>query len=149
MSEVSFPLSESNMRNLVFCALLAGALAGCQTLPVPRPDAAGNTAIANPASTHCIEEGGSLMIRKRGDGGEYGVCAFKGDRQCEEWALARGECPVGGVSVSGYATPAARYCAITGGQYTANPGAGPEKGVCTLKNGRQCDAEDLYAGKCQ
>lgn len=136
------------MRKLLFIILLTIVTSGCQTPSAPRPDAAGKTAIANPASTHCIEEGGSLMIRKRGDGGEYGVCAFKGDRQCEEWALARGECPMGGVSVSGYATEAARYCAITGGRYAATPGSSPKKGVCTLKNGRQCDAEDLYSGKC-
>jgi putative hemolysin len=134
---------------LLFIILLAVVAAGCQTLPAPRPNAVGKTSLANPASTHCIEAGGSLMIRKREDGGEYGVCAFKGDRQCEEWALARGECPVGGVSVSAYTTAAARYCAITGGKYAATPGSKPEKGVCTLKSGRQCDAEDLYAGKCQ
>jgi len=88
------------MKNLFLCILLAGGIAGCQTPPAPRPEAAGKTAMANPASTHCIKEGGSLVIRKRGDGGEYGVCLFKGGRECEEWALFRGECPVGGVEPS-------------------------------------------------
>jgi len=41
--------------------------------------------------------------------------SVRGQPQCEEWAMARGECPVGGVKVSGYNTSAARYCAITGG----------------------------------
>ena len=37
----------------------------------------------------------------------------------------RGDCPVGGVKVTDYATPAGRYCAIAGGTYaiTGNSGA--------------------------
>jgi chorismate mutase-like protein len=54
-------------------------------------------AIANPASTHCAKVGGQLVIEKDTDGGEYGVCLFESGRACEEWALFRGECPVGGV----------------------------------------------------
>ena len=70
--------------------------------------------------------------------------------QCEEWALLRGDCPVGGVKVTGYVTPAARYCAITGGEYavTGNSGADDEQGACTFKDGPQCDAWDYYDGKC-
>jgi len=43
----------------------------------------------NPASVHCIQQGGRLDIRTRPGGGEYGVCLFKDGRQCEEWALLR------------------------------------------------------------
>lgn len=85
------------MKTFLPCILLLWGLSGCQTAPAPGNDAAGKSAIANPASTHCIEVGGSLMIKKGDDGGEYGVCSFKGGRQCEEWALFRGECPVGGI----------------------------------------------------
>ena len=53
----------------------------------------------NPASENCTEKGGTLSIEKRGDGGEYGVCIFEDNMQCEEWALMRGECPVGGVTI--------------------------------------------------
>ena len=59
------------------------------------------TGIANPASVNCINKGGTLSIQKRSDGGEYGICIFEDNRQCEEWALFRGECPVGGKKVTG------------------------------------------------
>jgi putative hemolysin len=32
--------------------------------------------------------------------GQYGVCFFEDNRQCEEWALLRGDCPVGGKKVT-------------------------------------------------
>lgn len=120
----------------------------------PRPPTstpgAGNTGIANPASQNCVKQGGALVIETRPDGGQYGVCQFEDNRQCEEWALLRGECPIGGVTVTGYATPAGRYCAITGGQYAANSGRGSddEQGTCTFKDGRQCDAQAYFEGAC-
>ncbi len=122
--------------------------------PTPQPSTAapgsGGAGIANPASQNCINQGGKLSIETKPDGGQYGVCVFEDNRQCEEWALLRGECPVGGVRVTGYVTPAARYCAITGGQYTVtgNSNTDNEQGTCTLKSGRQCDVWDYYNGKC-
>ena len=53
--------------------------------------------LANPASGYCIQVGGKLEILKREDGAEYGVCLFEDNKKCEEWALFRGECPIGGV----------------------------------------------------
>jgi putative hemolysin len=76
--------------------------------------AASAAEIANPASVNCEEKGGKLEIRKS-PAGEYGVCIFGANRQCEEWALFRGECPLGGVDISGYKTADEIYCAITGG----------------------------------
>ena len=57
---------------------------------------------------------------------------------------------MGGVKVTGYVTPAGRYCAITGGEYaiTGNSGADDEQGTCTFKDGSQCDAWDYYNGAC-
>ena len=66
-----------------------------------------------------------LRIESRPDGGQYGVCIFDDNYQCEEWAMFRGECPVGGLRVTGYITTAARYCAITGGRYTVVAKAAP------------------------
>lgn len=107
------------------------------------------TGIANPASVNCEEKGGFLRIEKRGDGGEFGVCYFEDNRQCEEWALFRGDCPVGGLKVTGYITEAARYCAITGGGYSiTNETANPEQGTCKLPSGTECDVWDFYNGKC-
>lgn len=59
----------------------------------PPPPAVG---LANPASVNCLKQGGTLQMRQE-PRGTYGVCVFKGGRECEEWALFRGECPVGGL----------------------------------------------------
>ena len=106
--------------------------------------------MANPASENCIQQGGTLSMETRGDLGEFGVCYFEDNRQCEEWALFRGECPAGGLKVTGYITDAARFCAITGGTYviTGDSGLDTEQGICTFKTGKTCDAWDYYNGKC-
>lgn len=134
-------------------------VSGCQDLlSSPQPTQAPietaqptRPAIANPASENCLAQGGALTIEPRGDGGQFGLCTFEDNRQCEEWALMRGECPVGGVNVAGYATTAGRYCAITGGAYTPNQGSSgsQEQGVCAFPDGSQCDAWAYYHGQCQ
>ena len=120
------------------------ALAACSVDSAPRPH------LANPASQNCIDKGGKLVIERQPDGGQYGVCLFGDDRQCEEWALMRGQCSAGGVRVTGYVTPAARYCAISGGNYAvvARSGASGEQGTCTVSGGRSCDADAYYRGMC-
>ncbi|HKE45776.1 MAG TPA: DUF333 domain-containing protein, partial [Steroidobacteraceae bacterium] len=71
------------------------------------------------------------------------------NRQCEEWALLRGECPPTGAKITGYNTQAGRYCAITGGRYAVTGGgAENEQGTCTLPGGRVCKAEEYYRGTC-
>jgi putative hemolysin len=135
---------------LSFC--IAATLVGCAIATraqlAPTQKLAGQ--IANPASQNCARQGGTLAIEKRVDGGEYGVCLFADNRQCEEWAMFRGECPVGGIKITGYLTPAARYCAITGGTYqvTGNSNTDQEQGTCTFKAGRPCDVLEYFAGKC-
>jgi len=48
--------------------------------------------IANPASTHCVEIGGTLEIVD-GAEGQSGLCHLPDGRVCEEWALFRdGSC---------------------------------------------------------
>jgi putative hemolysin len=74
------------------------------------------TSVANPASTNCVEKGGVLKIVEKKDGSQYGVCYFEGNRQCEEWALFRGDCPMGGVKIIGYDNEEQTYCAIRGGE---------------------------------
>lgn len=78
--------------------------------------------MTNPASENCVMHGGRLEIRKHADGGEYGVCLFDAGKECEEWAMFYGDCPVGGIRISGYVTQAARYCAIRGGKYCSDTG---------------------------
>jgi putative hemolysin len=50
-----------------------------------------STSIANPASTYCINQGGTLQI-KTGPAGQYGMCTFSNGSQCEEWQFFRGQC---------------------------------------------------------
>jgi dipeptidase D len=118
--------------------------------PASEGEAASAAQLPNPASENCVTQGGTLSIETREDGGQYGICLFEDNRQCEEWALLRGDCPVGGVKVTGYVTTAAAYCAITGGEYaiTGNSGAGDEQGTCTFKDGSLCDVWAYYNGEC-
>jgi putative hemolysin len=122
--------------------VMAVNVALAQSQPAPQ--------LANPASVHCVGKGGMLRMERRPDGGQYGVCVFTDNYQCEEWAMFRGECPAGGLRVTGYITPAARYCAITGGRYTvvAKSGAADEQGACSLPGGKSCAADAYYAGTC-
>jgi len=41
---------------------------------------------------------------------------FEDNRQCEERALMRGDCPTGGLKVTGYENDAEVYCVIAGGE---------------------------------
>jgi putative hemolysin len=54
----------------------------------------------NPASVNCEKQGGTLEIRKDAGGGEYGMCVFADNTECEEWALLRGTCAPGQNPVS-------------------------------------------------
>ncbi|MCX6795173.1 MAG: DUF333 domain-containing protein [Candidatus Falkowbacteria bacterium] len=102
-----------------------------------------NSQLANPASTNCLGQGGTLTIQKRGDGGEYGLCNFEDNRSCEEWALVRGDCPFGGRRTTGFDTIDQKYCAWLGGETFAVTNS-----VCTFKDGSKCSTIDLYNGKC-
>jgi len=106
--------------------------------------------IANPASENCVKQGGQSSLEAREDGAQFRICVFADGKACEEWAMFRGECPKGGIEVSGYVTPAGRFCAITGGQYAVagNRGTKEEQGTCTFKNGKVCDVWEYYKGRC-
>jgi putative hemolysin/phosphoglycolate phosphatase-like HAD superfamily hydrolase len=97
--------------------------------------------LANPASQNCVAKGGTLLMQES-PRGQYGVCVFKDHHLCEEWAMLRGNCPVGGVKVADYLIPAARYCVVTGGRYDE-----PSRS-CTLPDGKVCNVEAHYAGGC-
>jgi putative hemolysin len=49
------------------------------------------TQIANPVSKFCIDHGGTLEIVTAIDNSQIGYCKIA-DKNCEEWALFRGEC---------------------------------------------------------
>ena len=82
-------------------------------------------------------------MEKRGDGSEYGLCYFEENRACEEWALLRGDCPLGGRKTTGFDTIDQKYCAWLGGETYA-----VENSKCTFKNGKVCTTLDLFNGKC-
>ena len=148
-----------------FFILSAGVilvLAGCQNASVntnqaPEPEnlnvavnqantnSAQPAGIANPASANCIAKGGKLEMRTNKNG-QYGVCLFEDNRQCEEWALMNGKCPEGGVKVTGYDTDAEIYCAITGGQVGGRVGTATP--MCKRFDGTLCNAQANLDGEC-
>ncbi|GLQ79686.1 hypothetical protein GCM10007881_32050 [Mesorhizobium huakuii] len=71
-------------------SILAAGLALMSSMPVAAGAAAQKpVGMANPASVHCGEIGGHLVIRKDRAGNEYGFCRLPKGRLCEEWALFR------------------------------------------------------------
>jgi putative hemolysin len=126
------------------------ALASSAALCLPAAHAQTSVTRANPASTHCVDQGGSLAFEKDGSGGQFGLWRFDDNRQCEEWALLRGQCPAGGIRVTGYVTPAARYCALRGGHYQVLSGSNTaiELGSCGFANGKSCAAGAFFDGLC-
>ena len=117
------------------------ALAGCAA---DRQDK-----VVNPASANCVEQGGTLEIESRGDGGQYGVCHLADGRACEEWALMRGTCPKNGAEIAGITDQQARYCVLQGGKLIlAGQSAADQGTLCHLPDGKQCSLPALYGGTC-
>jgi putative hemolysin len=50
-------------------------------------------AMTNPASENCIKLGGVLKFSDDKNGTQ-GICIFPSGKECEEWALFRGECKI-------------------------------------------------------
>ena len=100
--------------------------------------------LANPASVNCAQKGGETVIQTNGTGGQYGLCMFEDNMACEEWAMFRGECPVGGIKTTGYASIEQKYCAWLGGQTYA-----VENATCELPCGKICSDTAVYNDTCQ
>ncbi|PZX30832.1 conserved exported hypothetical protein [Cupriavidus phytorum] len=82
-------------RIAVLLALATAAAAACTTTPAERPASTGAAiGMANPASVNCAQRGGKLQIVST-PAGQTGICTFPSGKQCEEWALMRGECTPG------------------------------------------------------
>lgn len=68
--------------------IIAGIVYVVQSGPaVPRVDEEA-PGIANPASTNCVNLGGTLEIVDEAEG-QIGLCHLPDGRVCEEWALFR------------------------------------------------------------
>lgn len=50
------------------------------------------SALPNPASVYCKQQGNQLEIHTTDDGSQVGVCVFPDGSACDEWAYFRGEC---------------------------------------------------------
>ncbi len=136
------PFSLTAVLPLIFIVMLA-VITRLAPKKGDSPSSPASPQVANPASVNCTEKGGRPTTEKRVDGSEYGVCHFTDGKQCEEWALFRDECPVGGVKVTGYDKPEQVFCIITGGQTAAQEGSN-----CTLFDGRVCSNSAYYEGQC-
>ena len=103
------------------------------------------------AEQACVVAGGQTIASQRSGAGSYTVCLFEDNRQCEVAALAAGDCPSGGLKVTGYVTEAAVFCVITGGSYTVSvedTGRELEPGICRLVSGKVCNVHEYFAGQC-
>jgi uncharacterized protein len=73
-------------------ALMSFSLASC-TSDAQQAKPTQPIGLANPASVNCVKQGGQLQIVDT-SAGQVGICRFPNGKQCEEWALLRGECKV-------------------------------------------------------
>lgn len=153
----------AKIKNIIIAiALGLFVLSACSTR-TPQPQTPTATAtrdtatIANPASAYCEEQGDKLEIRTAQDGSQYGVCMFKDESECEEWAYYRGECKPGDMDVApaptatpaGIANPASTYCVEQGGTSeirTAEDGS--QYGVCSFPDGRECEEWAFFREEC-
>lgn len=67
-----------------------------QTTAPNKTDAPQPVGMANPASTFCTDNGGTLATVKT-DAGESANCTLPNGTVCDEWKLFRGECAAEGV----------------------------------------------------
>jgi hypothetical protein len=97
----------------------------------------------NRASVYCAEQGGTLLEQLNERGGNYVLCYFEDGKVCEQWAMLRGDCPVGGIDVSGLATEAQKFCVLCGGKISDGNDM-----ACSFKDGSVCRDENFYNGTC-
>lgn len=96
-------------------------------------------ALANPASVYCAKAGGKTTIETLPSQDQIGICKFAEHQECEEWALFRKECPIGGVNTQNLSQEE-RFCLILGGKL--------DQEQCVLTNNKTCNIQDLYKQKC-
>ena len=81
-------------RSGLMAAAVFVVLAACGSGSTDAP--ASPAQLPNPASAHCEEQGGRVVIVDEA-GGQVGYCEFADGSRCEEWAYYRGECAPGEV----------------------------------------------------
>jgi len=135
-----------NVSILLFVVMLC--LVGCTASPTPAQPTA-EPGIPNPASVYCEERGGLLEIRTEDDGGQYGVCIFADDSECEEWAFFYGKCAPKETEIIGMPNPASVYCEEQGGKTEIRTeDDGGQYGVCIFPDGSECEEWAFFHGEC-
>jgi putative hemolysin len=110
--------------------------------------------LPNPASTHCLDQGGRLEIVTLAEG-QVGVCVLADGSLCEEWALFRGECKPGqflpftvGLE-PGLENAGAQLCLERGGQLALlRLSSSAEYGLCVWPSGKLCEQDAVGQGDC-
>lgn len=82
------------MHTRIAVLLAVAGAAACSNTPAERPAGGQAAGMANPASVNCAQRGGKLQIVTT-PAGQTGICTFPSGKQCEEWALMRGQCTPG------------------------------------------------------
>lgn len=87
--------------------LFASACGTPQAGPEPSPTASSvadgsvrgeGSASGNPASSHCVQNGGTEKTVSDAEGNQSGVCVFDDGSECESWAFYRDECRPGQIN---------------------------------------------------
>lgn len=133
-------MKRSILINLIAsCTLL---LTACDSQPTVQTTAE-SVGIANPASSYCIEQGGSLEIENQDDG-QVGYCTLPSGERIEEWQLYRQsqqtDEPIAQhvPTPVGKANPASEYCISLQGELDL------ATGICTLPSGETIEQWQLF-----
>jgi hypothetical protein len=96
--------------------------------------------LPNPATTYCRDLGYTYETRD-GPQGEYGVCVFPDDSECEAWNFYNGQC---GQPFS--------FCEKTGGTLNIETNvlcpSDDECAICTTPSGTECTESSYFDGTC-
>ncbi|TXJ07353.1 MAG: DUF333 domain-containing protein [Acinetobacter sp.] len=79
------------MKKMIFMGLVLTTLTACSTTEQKNTSSA-KVGIANPASEHCLAQGGRLDIKNEANG-QVGYCTLANGQVVEEWALFRASQP--------------------------------------------------------
>ena len=80
-------------RTTIMAALtLSSLIMGCSDTGAAHR-AGGALGMPNPASSHCVNKGGKVLIQKDKGGNEVGICRLPDGTQVEEWELFRRDHP--------------------------------------------------------
>ena len=82
------------MKQILIVILMLTMLAVVDVCTVQAPPQIKTPDMADPASEHCLDEGGRLEIRDEA-GGQVGYCIFEDGSDCEESAFFHDECASG------------------------------------------------------